>query len=203
MKNSILFIGIAFVSLTNISNASNIAKKLSDSCQVVILDENNISNFEIIESVNKNKIEKSADELIAEDNAITDNNISNATEVLDFYIINAKSIPDEIVESVNQCKIEKSADELFAEDDAITENNISNATEVLDFYIINTNSIPDEIMESVNQCKIEKTTDELIAEDNAITESNISNETKVLDFELINRNSNLSTGKNKSFLVIN
>ena len=83
--------GITLVALTNISNASNIVKKPSDSCQAVILEKNNISNFEIIESANKNKIEKSADELIAEDNAITESNISNETKALDFKIINRNS----------------------------------------------------------------------------------------------------------------
>lgn len=38
-----------------------------------------------------NKMNKTADELIAEDNAITENNISNETQALDFKIINKVS----------------------------------------------------------------------------------------------------------------
>jgi len=140
MKNSIVFIGIAFVSLTNICTASTIVKKLNDSCHVVILAENNISNFEIIESANANKIEKTADELIAEDNAITQNKISNELQALDFYVISCNSTSDEVIESSNSYKIEKTANELIAEDNAITENNISNETYALDFEIINRKS---------------------------------------------------------------
>ncbi|HAH56368.1 MAG TPA: hypothetical protein DCM02_14070, partial [Flavobacterium sp.] len=80
---------------------------------------------------------KTADELIAEDNAITENNISNETQALDFDVINSISEGEEVVEFVNICKTEKTADELIAEDNAITENNISNETQALDFDVIN------------------------------------------------------------------
>ena len=42
--------------------------------------------FEAIESTNPNKIKKTADELIAQYNAITGNNISNKSQVLDFLL---------------------------------------------------------------------------------------------------------------------
>lgn len=145
MKNSIVFIGIALVSLVNVCNANNVVDQKRNSSPMV---------FEAIDSVRTSKIEKTTDELIAEDNAITGNNISNETQTLDFSVINK-------------------------------------------------NSIVDEVVENVNANKIEKTTDELIAEDNAITGNNISNEVQVLDFNVINNNSNLLTGKNKLFLVIN
>ena len=47
-----------------------------------------IGGDEPIEVLSTNKINKTADELIAEDNAITENNISNETQALDFRIIN-------------------------------------------------------------------------------------------------------------------
>ena len=156
MKNSIVFIGIALVSLVNISNAANVVDKQKKSFQAEILDENNISNWtqtfkfnyanrdttslDVIESVNTNKMEKTTDELIAEDNAITENNISNETQALDFEIINRNSINDEVIECVNSSKIEKTPEELIAEDNAITENNLSNETQALDFGKINRNS---------------------------------------------------------------
>jgi len=128
MKNSIVFIGIALMSLANVCNAnSGVERDFSSTV------------FEAIDSVKTNKIEKSADERIAEDNAITENNISNEIQVLDFTVIN-NSLVDEVVESVNANKIEKTADELIAEDNAITGNNISNETQVLDFNVINSNS---------------------------------------------------------------
>jgi hypothetical protein len=156
MKNSIVYIGIALLSLVNVSNAANVVDKQINTFQAEILAENNILNgtealifnyanrdsieIEVIESLNTNKIEKTTDELIAEDNAITENNISNETQALDFEIINRNSIGDEVIECVNLSKIEKTPEELIAEDNAITENNLSNETLALDFEIINRNS---------------------------------------------------------------
>jgi hypothetical protein len=169
MKNSIVYIGIALVSLSNICNATNLVDKQTNSFQAKILAENIILN---------------------------------RVEALKFNYSNRDSIEIEVIESVNTNKIEKTTDELIAEDNAITENNISNETQALDFEIINKNSIADEVIEIVKINEIEKTPEELIAEDNAITENSTSNETEALDFEIINRNSNLETGKNKTFLVI-
>jgi len=169
MKNSIVYIGIALVSLSNICNAANLVDKQTNSFQAEILEESNISN---------------------------------GTETFKFNYANRDTTSLEVIESVHTNKMEKTTDELIAEDNAITENNISNETQALDFEIINRNSINDEVIECANFCKIEKTPEELIAEDNAITENNLSNETQALDFGKINRNSNLVTGKNKSFLVI-
>lgn len=197
MKNSVLFIGIALVTLTNVSNASNgvtiksnATTHKTSSISTRTLDNNNYylsrTNDEVIESVKSNTIEKSADQRIAEDNAITENNISNETQVLDFNIINKADV-FEVIESVNSNSIEKSADQRIAEDNAITENTISNEIEALDFSIINRISTGDEIIETPKLPKIEKTADQLIAEDNLITENNISNETIALDFEIINK----------------
>lgn len=131
MKNSIVFIGIALVSLMNVCNANNVVDQKRDSGSMVC---------EEIDSIKKNKIEKTADELIAEDNAITGNNLSNETQVLDFTFINSNSIPDEVVESVNGNIMEKTTEELIAEDNAITGNTLSNETQALDFNVINSNS---------------------------------------------------------------
>ena len=135
-----------------------------------------------------NKIEKTADQLIAEDDAITENTISNQTQALDFNVINNNGIAYEEVISVLPNKIEKTADQLIAEDNAITENTISNETQALDFNVINNNAIVYEEVISVFSNKIEKTADQLIAEDNAITENTISNQTQALDFNVINNN---------------
>lgn len=131
MKNSIVFIGIALVSLMNVCNANNVVDQKRDSSPTV---------FEEIDSIKTIKIEKTAEERIAEDNAITGNNISNETQVLDFTVINWNSIPEEVVESVNVYKMERTTEELIAEDNAITGNNLSNETQALDFNVINSNS---------------------------------------------------------------
>jgi hypothetical protein len=146
-----------------------------------------IGKEEPIEVISTNKINKTADELIAEDNLITENNISNETQALNFNIINSISEGYEVVEPVNISKTEKTVDQLIAEDNLITENNISNETQVLNFNIINSISEGYEVVEPVNISKTKKTADQLIAEDNAITGNNISNETQVLDFEVINK----------------
>lgn len=130
MKNSVVLIGIALVSLVNVCNATNVVDKEKSSSTVC----------EAIDSVKTNKIEKTTDELIAEDNAITGNNVTNETQALDFTFINSNSIVDEVVESVNVNKMEKTTEELIAQDNAITGSYISNETQVLDFNIINSNS---------------------------------------------------------------
>lgn len=151
------------------------------------IEANDFNNGEEpIEEVAINIIIKTADELIAEDNLITENNVSNKTQALDFDIINGNSMVFEVIESANPSKIEKTADELIAEDNLITENNISNETQALDNSVINSDSIVEEVIEIPTSHKIEKTADQLIAEDNLITENNISNETQALDFEIIN-----------------
>jgi hypothetical protein len=153
MKNSVLFIGMALVTLTNVCNGSNLVNMKRNS-----LGEINISNdtrileqknrdknaivYEVIESINANKIGKTIEELFAEDNAITENNISNDTQSLDFNVINRNSIVEEVIETPTSPKIEKTADQLIAEDNLITENNISNETLALDFEIINKKFIP-------------------------------------------------------------
>ena len=147
-----------------------------------------IGREEPIEVLSINKLNKTADELIAEDNAITENNISNETQALDFDAINGNTIGYEVFEQVNSSKTEKTADQLIAEDNAITENNISNETQALDFDVINGNKMGYEVAEQENGSETEKTADQLIAEDNLITENNISNETQALDFNIINGN---------------
>ncbi len=131
MKNSTVFIGIALVSLVNVCNANIGVDQKKDSSPMV---------FEKIDSVRTTKIEKTADELIAQDNAITGNNLSNETQALDFTLINSNSLLDEVVESVNANEKEKTIDELIAQDNAITGNNLSNETQALDFNVINSNS---------------------------------------------------------------
>ena len=144
-----------------------------------------VGGDEPIALVSKNKIHRTADELIAEDNLITENNISNETQALDLDIINSNTIGYEFVEPINIPKTEKSADQRIAEDNIITENNISNETQTLDFEIINSNTIGYEFVESINIPKTEKSADQRIAEDNMILDNNISNETQALDFKII------------------
>ena len=82
MKNSVVFIGIALVSLVDVCNAYGSVDQNQDSSPIV---------FEAIDSVKTSKVEKTSEELIAEDNAITGNDFSNETRALDFNLINSNS----------------------------------------------------------------------------------------------------------------
>lgn len=126
------------------------SKKLSTSNNAIILNSRTLflRNFskittsktiggeEPIEIISTNKMNQTADELIAEDNLITENTISNEAQPLDFDIINGHAISYEFVEPATISKKEKTADERITEDNAITENNISNETLALNFSII-------------------------------------------------------------------
>lgn len=144
---------------------------------------------ELIEITFSFPMQKKIEYLIREDNAITENNLSNEIQPLDFELIYNDLTENEIIESVAPAGIEKANEDVFAEDNAITDNNLSNQIQPLDFELINSNSFENEIIESVFKTPIEETIEEVIAQDNAITENNFSNETLPLDFEKINRNS--------------
>jgi hypothetical protein len=142
---------------------------------------------EPVASVSINKIDKTTDQLIAEDNAITENNISNETNLLDFDLIDVFYLDHEIVALSNLNIRGKTEEQIFAEDNAITEQNISNKIQPLDYNFINSIALNTEFMESLPRTTSEKTANELIAEDNLITNSNLSNETEPLNFELISK----------------
>jgi hypothetical protein len=128
---------------TTMKASTKLKSRIVDLRNITIPKGNDFAkNEEPIEGVAINKVIKTADELIAEDNLITENNISNETQPLDFEVINGNSQVDEVIESANSNKIEKTADELIAEDNLITDNNISNETQALDFEIINKISKP-------------------------------------------------------------
>jgi len=109
-----------------------------------------VENYELIGEVSIKKVDKTSDELIAEDNEITENTISNETQALNFNVINSISEDYEIIESVNISKRDKTSDELIADDNEITENTISNETQALDFNVINSISEAYEAVEPIN-----------------------------------------------------
>jgi hypothetical protein len=153
MKKSIAYLGMALVLITNVSKASNRIgnqnklKQLVSITDGTVLSRVNIQNLnylnsdsiitEVIEKFSSNKKEKTADQLISEDNAITESNISNEKMALDFKVINHPTTNEDVIETVNFSNKEKTADELIAEDNAITDNTISNEAQPLDFNIIN------------------------------------------------------------------
>lgn len=172
MKNSIIYLGIALLTITNSITASNVRQsfiKSDDSSlsikehSAAVIDSKEIvpevvnSNYSTIkifslvedtaifnpETVVFNAYERTIEEVIAENNKIIETDISN--EVSFLYI-------------------EKSTEEIIAEDNQIIESTVSNEVQPL---------------------QIEKTIEEIITEDNKIIESTISNEIQPLDFEKI------------------
>jgi hypothetical protein len=124
---------------------------------------------EVIENMFSISKGKTIEEIIAEDNAIIENDFSNETQTLDFVAIE-NDLPS---------RIGKTMEEVIAEDNVIIGNPFSNETQALDFVAIE-NSLPN---------RIGKTIDEVIAEDNAIIGNDFSNETQALDFNVINAKS--------------
>jgi hypothetical protein len=156
MKKSVVLFGIALVSLTHVCTATNVTSFIHNSLAQINIsnvstnmdhnnaDKNAISD-ELIEPVRISKMKKTADQLIAEDNAVTENTISNETQPLNFDLINKNLISDEVIEPVSVSKMKKTADQLIAEDNAITENTIFNETQPLNFDLINKNVIGNTI----------------------------------------------------------
>ncbi len=160
---------------------------------------NNLNDFAMVGGIPSMSIE----EVIAQDNAITENQFSNEVQALNFVAIenalpydNGKTIEEVItednaitenhfsndtqaldfvtIENALPYENEKSIEEIMAEDNAITENQFSNEAQIFNLVVI----------ENVLPYNNEKTIEEVIAEDNAITENQSSNETQVLDFHL-------------------
>ncbi|WP_264564072.1 hypothetical protein [Flavobacterium sp. N3904] len=176
MKNSILILGIALVSLTNVCNAKSTFSKSVNSFQLATLTVDNevvVPNEEVkitkpslnidAEVFNPENViaynRKTVKETIAEDDKITENTTSNDLEFMAY---------------------EESMKEIIAQSDLITESKVSN--EVFPLYIIK--SVEDEI-----------------AEMELIIESTETNEVSPLDFKKINSNSIMTNTFNSNRFV--
>lgn len=127
--------------------------------------------LEVIETPVYPVNEKTIEEVIAENNAIIESNLSNDAHSLDFVAI----------ETAFSRGDERTIEEVIAEDNAITENSLSNETHSLDIQVI----------ENVVPNLTGKTIEEIIAVDNAVIESNVSTIAEPLDFNLIYESSSL------------
>jgi hypothetical protein len=164
MKNSILILGIALVSLTNVCNASNAINNRINTFQGSILTDYNAgllsgetetvakpSLKEDTENFNPETVigynPKTVKEIIAEGDKIIENTASDDAEFMAY---------------------EESMKEIIAQTDLIIENTVSN--EVYPLYF-------------------ERTIEDEIAELEMIIESKVTNEVSPLDFKKINSNS--------------
>ncbi|GEP51115.1 hypothetical protein FNO01nite_17870 [Flavobacterium noncentrifugens] len=184
MKNSIIYLGLALVTLFQNANAeTTLVKGVS-------------TNSNIAAAVKADQYQKS---LLGE--IVVGNNKKAPVE--DAAIVN----PSTVIASSTQ----KTVEEIIAEDRKITESNITNDG-ILYFSEKTTEEIiaaDNQIIESssaqeIQLLFIEKSIEDQIAADNSITESNVPTEAQALDFDLINRNSVLvKQTKNKQIVGMN
>ena len=179
MKNSILILGIALVSLTNVCNASNALNFQKATYEETVL----LSDNEIVLSNKKTTIAKP--EIAFESEAF------NPETVIEFVSKTTKDIiteNDKITENTISDELEfmvyeDSMRDIIAQSDLIIENTISNETYPLSFQT----SIETEI-----------------AQLELIIESTVSNEVAPLNTKEINKNALLkSTLNTNTFLGMN
>ncbi|MGH2664444.1 hypothetical protein [Flavobacterium sp.] len=132
--------------------------------------------IEAAEGMFSNRAEKTVEEVITEDNAITENNVSNQTQALDFVAIE-NSLP---------ALVAKTTDETIAEDNEMIENNVTNETQALDFNLIYDKPSFDVVIDNVAFDKSGRTMEEIIREDIQITEYKISDDTQALNLIAVN-----------------
>nr|WP_315201396.1 hypothetical protein [uncultured Flavobacterium sp.] len=179
MKNSVLILGVALISLSNISNAKSTVNLPYSSFENSILSDNNtkiktreeakfekLSLVENVELFNPETViaynPKTIKEIIAEDNKIVEATVFDELEFMEY---------------------EESMREIIAQSDLITENTSSDIIYPL--------------------C-IERTIFDEVAEMELIIESNVTNEVKPLNFKKINGNSiMINSITTKKFLGMN
>lgn len=179
MKNSVLILGVALISFSNICNARNIVSLPYNLFQNTILaNDTETQNNEVAKFVKPsltNEAEvfnpetvmannpKTMKEIIAEADRIVENTVSDD---LDFIVY------------------EESMKEIIAQSDLVIENTVSNET----FPLFNERTIEDEI-----------------AEQELIIESSSTNEVSPLNFKKINNNSIIKENifNSKKFIGMN
>jgi len=180
MKNSILILGIAFVSLTNVCNASSIIKDKMNTCQESALDRYNLvllSNE--IPTVKKTSIIEESESFNPE-LVIPYNNVKTIKEII---MENDKITENSTSDDLDFLVYEESMKEVIAQSNLVIENTVSN--EVYPLYF-------------------ERTIEDKIAELEMIIESTIFNETRPLDFKKINKNTTiLNVINSKTFVGMN
>ncbi len=177
MKNSVLILGIALVSFSNICNAKNIVVLPCSSFQNTIFS-------------NDTKIQNDGTANFAKP-SLTEEALFNPETVIAFSCKTVKETiteGDKIVETIvpddsEFIAYEESMKEIIAQSDLTTESNVSNET----YSLFSERTIEDEIAES-----------------ELIIESNETNEVSPLDFKKINNNSFMTNAFNsKRFVGMN
>ena len=178
MKKSIIYLGIALVSLSNVCNASN-----GFSNERNILDQDFQEKSLSIE--NKNSAPKNYPAIVAESTFNPEIIIPMKSENKMEQTIaeNNSIIESKIIYNNDLFYIEKSVEDVILADNQLIESEINNQSEPI---------------------YIEKSIEEIIYSNNQLIESNISNEVFVLDFEKLNNKTNtLKKINNKKIIGMN
>ena len=158
MKKSIIYLGIALVSLSNVSNASN---NLTNE-KIFFYKEKSFSLGN--ENLKEKKAPKIVDETIFNPETVVPMNYAKPIEQI--ITENKRIIEDNATVNNELVYLEKSIQEIIIADNQIIESNINNQVEPI---------------------YIEKSIEDIINADNQLIESDISNEVYPLDFEIMNR----------------
>ena len=161
MKKSILILGIALVSLTNVCNASNTINNQINPFQGSILSDYALVSNET-ETVANPSLKEDAENFNPE--AVIAYNPKTVKEII---AETDKIIENSASDDVEFMAYEESIKEIIAQSDLIIENTVSN--EVYPLYF-------------------ERTMEDEIAELEMIIESKVTNEVSPLDFKKINSN---------------
>lgn len=179
MKNSVLILGVALVSFSNISNAKNTVNLPYSSFENIISSNDNTDNktseeakfgkpslAENVELFNPETViaynPKTIKDIIAEGNKIVEATVSDELEFMEY---------------------EESMREIIAQSDLVIENTVS---------------------DTIYPLYIERTIFDEVAEMELIIESNVTNEAKPLDFKKINGDSiMINSITTKKFLGMN
>ena len=175
MKKSIIYLGIALVSLSNVSNASNAFRN----GKIFLYQEKSLLIG--IENLEEKKAPKIVDETIFNPETVVS---VNYVKTIEQIITENKSIIEDNTTVNNELVyLEKSIEDIINADNQLIESNINNQVEPI---------------------YIEKSIEDIINADNQLIESNISNEVYPLDLEILNRKTdNLKQINKDKFIGMN
>ena len=161
MKNSVLILGIALVSFSNICNAKNTANVSYNLFQNINLSDDNFKKQnDVAEKHEKPSLAEDAEVFNPE--TVIVNNPKTVKEI----IAEGDKIVETIVSDIEFMEYEESMKEIIAQSDLIIESKVSNETYPLYF---------------------ERTVEDEIVQLEMVIESNVNNEVRSLDFKQINK----------------
>ncbi|PKB18017.1 hypothetical protein [Flavobacterium sp. 5] len=181
MKNSVLILGVALVSFSNICNAKNTVNLSNNLFQNIVLSDDT-TETRTNEAAKFEKPSLIDDVEVFNPETVITSTPKTIKEIIvegDKIVENAVSVSDEVA----FMEYEESMREIVAQSDLITESTVSDVTYPL---------------------YIERTLSDEITEMELVIESNVTNEAQPLDFKKINSNSiMINSISTKKFIGMN